>query len=209
MLWTDKSTIPPDRYAELQYDLMRIGYDTSKGTWSESETVLSAAETGQSILMPRISPDGRFLLFCMCDYGCFPAYQVTSDLYLLDLRSGVHTRLAMNSSASESWHSWSSNSRWIAFSSKRDGGFFTRCYLSYVDATGSTYKPFVLPQSDPTRDGRLLKTYSVPEFTTGPIKTSKDALAAAVRSPEGIDVDALSGASAAGGARDPWRPTME
>ena len=119
------------------------------GQWGHAETVLSAEQTGLSILLPRVSPDGRFLLFCMCRYGCFPVYQPSSDLYMMDLATGRYSRLAINSEYSESWHSWSSNSRWIAFSSKRQGGLFTRTYLSYVDDDGTAYKPFVLPQRDP------------------------------------------------------------
>ncbi len=45
------------------------------------ETVLSADETGLSILLPRISPDGRFLLFCMCKYGCSSVYQPSRDTW--------------------------------------------------------------------------------------------------------------------------------
>ena len=88
----------------------------------QPETVLSAKETGLSILLPRVSPDGWFLLFCMCRYGCFPAFHPTSDLYLMDVAKGPTRSAPINREFSESWHSWSSNSRWIAFSSKRGEG---------------------------------------------------------------------------------------
>ena len=142
--------MPPENYEKLKYDLRRISYDVATDQWGQAETVLSAEETGQSILLPRISPDGRFLVFCMCRYGCFPVYQPSSDLYLMDLATRQYRKLAINSEFSESWHSWSSNSRWIAFSSKRQGGLFTRTYLSYVDQAGTAHKPFVLPQQDPS-----------------------------------------------------------
>ena len=134
-----------------------------------------------SILLPRISPDGRFLLFCMCEYGCFPVYQPSSDLYLMELATGKYRRQAINSEHSESWHSWSSNSRWIAFSSKRQGGLFTRTYLSYVDAEGRAHKAFVLPQEDPVYYDSLVETYSVPEFVRGPVKAGRTSLARAAR----------------------------
>ena len=115
------------------------------------ETVLASADTGLSIAEPRISPDGRWLLFCMSEYGSFPAYQPSSDLYLLDLETGdYHALDEVNSPLCESWHSWSSNSRWIAFASKRRDGVFARIYFSYVDETGHAHKPLVLPQRDPT-----------------------------------------------------------
>ena len=156
MLWEDRNKVPPENYNKVKYDLLRISYDIEKDQWGEVETVLSAQDTGLSILEPRISPDGRWLLFCMCDYGSFPVYHQSSDLYLMDLKAAQQTgqykyrRLDINSDQSESWHSFSSNSRWIAFSSKRHYGIFTRTYLSYVDKTGKVYKPIILPQKDPT-----------------------------------------------------------
>jgi hypothetical protein len=209
MLWDGDAEIPPQRYREVKYDLMRIPYDIRTDAWGVPETVLSAAATGQSILLPRISPDGRFLLFCMCQYGCFPAYQPSSDLYLMQLDSGDYQRLDVNSEFSESWHSWSSNSHWIAFSSKRTGGPFTRCYLAYVDRAGTVHKPFVLPWN--TADGydSLLETISVPELITGPVPVSSEALSQAVRSADARTVDGLSGASPPDEASQLWQATME
>jgi len=205
ILWTDRNTVPPKRYAEVKYDLMRISYDIDTDKWGVPETVLSAGETGLSILLPRISPDGKFLLFCMCRYGCFPVFQPTSDLYMMDLATGKYFRLEVNSEFSESWHSWSSNSRWIAFSSKRRGAPFTRCYISFVDRTGRAYKPFILPQADPEFYDSFLKTVSVPELITGPVSVSSEALARAARSDKAVTVDAITGASARGGVTEPWR----
>jgi len=189
MLWTDRNAVPPERYPEVKYDLMRIAYDVETDRWGSPQTVLSAKETGLSILLPRVSPDGRLLLFCMCRYGCFPAYQPTSDLFLMDLENGTYVKPPINSELSESWHSWSSNSRWIAFSSKRRGGTFTRCYLSYVDQTGRAHKPFVVPQADPEFYESFLKTVSVPELLTGPVAVSPAALTRAARSQDAIAVD--------------------
>ena len=174
--------------------------------WGQAETVLSAEETGQSILLPRISPDGRFLVFCMCRYGCFPVYQPSSDLYLMDLATRHYRTLPINSEFSESWHSWSSNSRWIAFSSKRLGGLFTRTYFSYVDGAGVAHKPFVLPQRDPAHYDSLLETYSVPELVNGPITVSKSLLARAARAePSTAPEITITGASPKAVPSDPWQ----
>jgi len=209
MLWTDREEVPPKYYDKVKYNLKRIRYNVASDTWGKPETVLWAAETGLSILLPRISPDGRFLLFCMCKYGCFPIYQPSSDLYLMDLASGEYKKLAINSEYAESWHSWSSNSRWIAFSSKRRGGLFTRIYLSYVDATGTAHKPFILPQKEPSFYESFLKTYSLPELITGPIRVSQRMLAGAVRSGEGISLEIpISGATPqveGTQGTEPWR----
>jgi hypothetical protein len=203
LLWRDYRTMPPDRYAEVKYDLMRIRYDVNTDSWGWPEIVLSSSETGMSILIPRISPDGRYLLFCMCRYGCFPAFQPSSDLYMMDLTTGDYRFLDINSRFSDSWHSWSSNGRWIAFSSKRRASPFTRCYLSFVDQTGKAHKAFLLPQRDPEFYDSFLKTVSVPELLTGPVPVSAEALTRAARSKNTVAVDAVTGPTPIAGS-EPW-----
>ena len=207
ILWSDRSALPPEHYEAVRYDLMRISYDLETDTWGEAETVLSSDETGLSILLPRVSPDGKYLLFCMCRYGCFPIYQPGSDLYLMDLDSGQYRRLEINSDRSESWHSWSSNGRWFVFSSKRRDGIFTRSYLSYLDEAGTVHKPFLLPQEDPTFYDSCFKTYSVPEFTTEPVRVSPKELAEAASTAQPLEVS-MPDVSMTRGSIDtsPWRP---
>jgi hypothetical protein len=189
ILWEDRQKWPPKRFKDVKYDLMRISYDPQTDKWGQPETVLAADQTGLSILLPRISPDGRLLLFSMCKYGCFPVLQPTSDLYMMDLSTGQYNKLPINSQFSESWHSFSSNGRWIVFSSKRRGGLFTRSYISYVDLAGNVHKQFVLPQKDPLFYDSLPETYSVPELITGPVPFRQRSLSAAVRSSDKINID--------------------
>jgi len=159
------------------------------------ETVISAKETGKCILQPRISPDGRWLLFCMCDYGSFPVYQKSSDLYLIDLEAAQKTgrynyrRLQVNSEHSESWHSFSSNSRWIAFSSKRRSGEFTRSYLSYIDIDGRVHKAVLMPQKDPEFYDYYLMTFSVPELVINPVQVGAETIARTIRGSKEIPIE--------------------
>ena len=191
LTWSARDIIPGN-FNEIKYDLVRISYDIDNDKWGELETVLSAQDTGLSILLPRISPDGRWLLFCMCNYGCFPVYQESSDLYMIDLEAAQRTgkyeyrRLEISSDKSESWHSWSSNGRWIAFSSKKKSGVFTRTYISYVDRQGRVYNPLLLPQKDPTYYDSCLWTYSVPELIQEPVGLTKKTLGRVVRGPRKI-----------------------
>ena len=187
--WKDRNRVPLPDYAKLRYSLVKVSFDLESGSFGEPQVVVSAEETGKSILLPRPSPDGKFVLFCMCDYGCFPIFQPSSDLYLLNLATGTHRRLELNSDQSESWHSWSSNSRWFAFSSKRPDGVFTRLYLAHLDAAGNVGEPFVLPQADPAYYDGCLQTFSLPEFVTDRIRVSPRRLAAAVRNQAAVALD--------------------
>jgi hypothetical protein len=181
-------------YDQIRYDLARVSYDIDQDQWGQPQTILSAQETGQSILLPRISPDGKWLLLTLCDYGCFPVYRKSSDLAMMDLTAakdnGPHPyrRLDINSDASESWHSWSSNGRWIAFSSKRLSHIFTRVYLAYVDEQGKVHEPLLLPQREPDFYDSCLWTFSVPELVMEPVKVCKETLGRVIRSPDRIDV---------------------
>ncbi len=212
ILWKDGNKVPPENYEKVKYDLRRVSYNVETDQWGRPETVLSAGQTGLSILLPRISPDGRFLLFCMSEYGCFPIYQPSSDLYLMNLQTGDYRKLDINSEYSESWHSWSANSRWIAFSSKRDYGLFTRTYLSYVDENGRAYKPFIVPQKDPTFYDYCLKTFSVPELISEPVRVNNKALGRIACSQQCIPVDIpMTSATPAAGADElpAWQQERE
>jgi hypothetical protein len=187
IIWKDREALPVTAYRECRYDLRRASYDIHADTWGAPEAVLSARATGKSILLARVSSDGRWVLFCMCDYGCFPAYQPSSDLYLIDLATGEYTKPPINSDRSESWHCWSSNSRWIAFSSKRRDGLFTRTYLSYVEPNGTVCKPLIVPQKDPRFYDSYLYTWSVPELHLEPVPVGLRQIASALRGTPDIE----------------------
>jgi Tol biopolymer transport system component len=164
-------------YNKIRYDLMRIAYDPNTGSWGEVERVVAASDQGLSAAHPRVSPDGRTLLFCMSKYSNFPLYSPDSDLYVLDLQT-LQCRKAeeVNSDQAESYHSWSSNGRWIVFSSKRQDGTSTHFYISYFNTAGHFTKPFLLPQRDPEYQATLPIVYNIPEFVKGPVKVRPQAL---------------------------------
>ena len=166
-------------YDKIQYDLMRIAYDPAKHTWGNLETVISSSEIGLSITEPRVSPDGRFVLFTAAQYSQFPIYLPSADLYLLTIETGRWKKLEINSDQTDSFHSWSSNGRWIVFSSKRQDGLFTKPYFSHFDSLGVASKAFVLPQEDPLFYETCLEVFNVPEFTKEPVRISPQALAKA------------------------------
>jgi len=207
-LWTDDTLLPPERYRDVRYDLVRIHYDLDTGRWGQLETVLSAEETGKSITQPRISPDGRFAIVCMSGYSMQPSFQTDADLYLVDLQTRRYQRMACNSPLSESWHAWSSNGRWIVFSSKREDGQFIRAYFSHIDEDGTASKPFVLPQKDPAFYDSCIMLYQLPELITAAIALSEQDVLRVVRSGGLLQKsDAVTGASPVAGA-GPQAPPM-
>ena len=186
---------PPD-YDKECYSLCRVGFDEKTGrlgtqvdtlingqstiTNDQSSMVRSAlplgsAKNGQpskSVTWPRPSYDGRYLMFTLVDYGYFSIWHPEADLWLLDLTTGETRAMdEVNSDRAESLHSWSSNSRWFLFTSRRDDGLYSRIYLSMMGSDGKATKPFMLPQRNPKEFYRqLLYSYNTPDFTSRPVR---------------------------------------
>jgi hypothetical protein len=197
--WPDsmgRDVIVPPEHRRIKYDLMRIDYDIDTGEWGELETVLSGDELGQSVSAPRISYDGRFLIFLGAPYGAFPTY-LDSDLHILDLTTGEHRPMTeINSDKTDMRHSWSLNSRWIIFASKRRDGLFAKLYIAHIDENGRAGKAFLLPQEDPTYYDTLLKAYNAPELLTGPMKYGPEELGQVINPDVDAEpTDAITGAT--------------
>lgn len=159
-------------YRTVRYNLYRAKFNQPDMTTGEPELVIDADSLGKSVAFPRISPNGRLLMFTLADYGCFPIWHKEADLYCIDLSDMKVTKADLNSEYTESYHSWSSNSKWLVFSSKRDDGLTARPYISYIDESGAAAKPFILPQEDPDFYKQSLKTFNIPEFANLKIETS-------------------------------------
>ena len=134
--------------------------------------ILSSEVTGKSISMPAVSPDGKFIVCSMSDYGYFTIYHKESDLYSVNLETKEYKKLELNSNSTESYSTWSSNSKWLVFSSKRMDDVYTRPYIAYFDENGISHTPFVLPQKDPDMYHTLLGNYNRPELITGKVELS-------------------------------------
>ena len=113
-----------------------------------------------------------YILFSLLDFGTFPVNHRASELALLDLEDNTWRLLdAWNSPDVESYHSWSSNSRWVVFSSRRQDGLLVLPYIGYIDEQGNAGKPFLLPQKDPEHFyGTLTRSFNCPELVTAPVK---------------------------------------
>jgi hypothetical protein len=159
-------------FKDVKYDLVRKSFNEASKTFGDAEVVFNANEISKSVSFPRVSPDGKFLVFTLHDFGNFSIWHREADLYLINLSTGKTSKMNLNSDKTESWHCWSSNSRWLVFSSKRGDGLTARPYFAYIDESGEASKPFVLPQKDPALYNVIIKTYNRPEFIKGEIQVN-------------------------------------
>ena len=170
------------RANEVKYNIYRKSFDLKTRQFGEREMVFCADTLGKSATFPRLSPDGRWLLFTLGEWGCFHIWHHDADLWMKDLKTGeVRAMDEMNSDDTESYHSWSSNGRWVVFSSRRYDGVFTRPFIAHIDAQGRGSKPFELPAKDPDLHRQFLKSYNVPELMKGPVKLSPQEVASKLK----------------------------
>ena len=158
------------RAKELKYNIYKKSFDPETMSFGPRELVFAADSLDQSATLPRISPDGRFLMFTMGPYGVFHIWHHAADLWMLDLKTGEAQPVkALNSPDTESYHTWSSNGRWVVFSSRRDDGTYTRPFFAHIDKDGHATKPFELPTADPDYHRQFMKCYNIPELMRGPV----------------------------------------
>ena len=182
------ATLPSDSIAicfdKIYYDIVRRSFDPTTREFGEEETVFDAKSLNLSAMEARISPDGRYLLFSLGEYGTFHIWHRGSDLWVKDLETGEAWPLEeANSDDADSFHNWSSNGRWIVFTTRRDDGLFTRTYFSYFDSDGKARKAFMLQPRDLAGKKDKVYSYNVPEFTVEPIRQSERELSRMISQP--------------------------
>jgi len=170
-------------YPKIQYNLYRRSFDLATHGFGEEELVYDAASADKSVTLPRISPDGHYLLFALGQYGCFHSRHRDADIVCIPLDQYAGTALtaetasaldlsAVNSDGySDSYPSWSSNGHWMMLASRRDDDNYSRVYFAYF-SNGKVSKAFLLPQEDPELHISLLKSYNRPEFMVEPVRIS-------------------------------------
>lgn len=170
-----KETEMINRFKEVKYDLYCADFNPDTKQFSNMEKIYCASDTAinKSATLPRVSPDGRYLLFAIAEFGCFHVWHNDADIMLLDLKTKEVKALDnVNSNRSESYPTWSSNGRWIMVDSRRDDGNYTRPYIAYFDKNGKTHKAFELPQKDPNFYTFFVRSYNRPEFMIEEVKVS-------------------------------------
>jgi len=175
----------PDEYKQVKYNLCRIAFDASNGTFGgKVDTLVNSFKLGKSVSFPRISPRGNYLMFTASSYGNFSIWHKDADLYLMDLETGLYNPIdIVNTEDTESYHSWSSGSNWFVFSSRRLDGLYTRPFIAYIDKDGKAAKPFLLPQKDPDFYDFCLQSFNIPEFVSGKVEFGHQSMIKAIKSP--------------------------
>ena len=128
-----------DGHTLFKFDLYRIPFGGGKG--GVAEPLPGASGNGMSNYFARFSPDGRWIVFCRSN--SFMLLQPDSKLYILPAGGGEARPMRCNTARMNSWHSWSSNSRWLIFSSKANSPY-TQLFVTHVDEHGVDAPPVLL-----------------------------------------------------------------
>jgi tetratricopeptide (TPR) repeat protein len=138
----------------MQYDLYRIPFNGGKG--GRAEPVAGASRNGMSNGFPKISPDGRWIVFVKCRNGMI--LRPDGKLYIVSAAGGAARRMRCNTPLMNSWHSFSPNGRWLVFSSKSRSPY-TQMFLTHIDPDGND-SPAILVENATAAN----RAVNLPEF---------------------------------------------
>lgn len=169
-------TLPlPQDIKKLRYSLFKVDFNPNNGEIGTPVSIWDAQLNAGSVCHPKASPDGKWMLFTVSDYGTFPIWHRECDLQMMNLLDGSFSDMSQaNSDWSDTYHSWSSNSRWFVFASKRGDGQYGKPYICHVDEVGEVSKAFVLPQANPHFYDNTLKSFNIPDLGAIPAKFTVD-----------------------------------
>jgi hypothetical protein len=139
---------------DLQYDLYRIPFNDGQG--GTPERIEGASENGKSNSFPKISPDGKWIVFVKSRNG--QLMRPDSELWIVPVEGGEARKMTCNTSLMNSWHSFSPNGRWMVFSSKVNRPY-TQMFLTHIDEDGNDSPPVLITNT--TASNRAI---NLPEF---------------------------------------------
>jgi tetratricopeptide (TPR) repeat protein len=117
---------------QIRYDLYRIPFAEGRG--GEPVKIRGASDNGMSNSFPKVSPDGRWIVFVQARNG--QLMRPDGRLFIVPLEGGEARSLRANTPLMNSWHSFSPNGRWLVFSSKSRSPY-TQMFLTHVDEEGN------------------------------------------------------------------------
>jgi tetratricopeptide (TPR) repeat protein len=143
---------------QIQYDLHRVPFNGGQG--GQPEAIAGASGNGMSNTFPKVSPDGRWIVFVKCHNG--QLMRPDGQLYIVPAGGGQARRMVCNTPLMNSWHSFSPNSRWLVFASKARS-FYTQMYLTHLDEEGRD-SPAILIENTTAAN----RAVNLPEFVNIP-----------------------------------------
>jgi Flp pilus assembly protein TadD len=143
---------------QIQYDLYKIPFNDGKG--GKAEPVAGASANGMSNSFPKVSPDGRWIVFVQAHNGLL--MRPDSKLYIVPFAGGTARLMNCNTPLMNSWHTFSPNGRWLAFSSKARSPY-TRLMLTHVDADGNDSPAIIIDNTTAAN-----RAVNIPEFVNVP-----------------------------------------
>ncbi len=143
---------------QIQYDLYRIPFNEGRG--GKAEPVVGASANGMSNNFPKVSPDGRWIVFVQNKTGLL--MRPDSKLYIVPFEGGKARLMNCNTSLMNSWHTFSPNGRWLAFSSKARSPY-TQLMLTHIDAKGND-TPAIMVENTTAAN----RAVNIPEFVNMP-----------------------------------------
>ena len=152
--------VPKPTYAndpnetQIQYDLYKVPFNEGRG--GEAVPLAGASANGMSNNFPKISPDGRWIVFVQCRNGLL--MRPDSKLYIVPFEGGTARPLNANTRLMNSWHTFSPNGRWLAFSSKGRGPY-TQLMLTHIDENGND-TPAIMVENTTAAN----RAVNIPEF---------------------------------------------
>lgn len=141
----------------MRFDLYRVSFNDGEG--GKAVPLEGASNNNASNYFARFSPDGKWIVFTKSPYGIM--LQPDSELWIVPAAGGTARKMNCNRGNFNSWHSWSSNGRWLLFSSKANTPY-TEIFLTHVDENGNDTAPVVL-----TRFNETGFAANVPAFAPG------------------------------------------
>ncbi len=139
---------------QIQYDLYRIPFRQGQG--GRPEPIAGASHNGMSNTFPRISPDGKWIVFVQCRNG--QLLRPDSQLWIVPTAGGTARRMRCNTPCMNSWHSFSPNGRWLVFASKANTPY-TQMFLTYLGEDGNDSPAILIPDSTAAN-----RAVNLPEF---------------------------------------------
>ncbi len=150
----------------FKFDLYRIPFNEGRG--GKAEPLEGASHNGKSNYFAKFSPDGKWIIFCKAEN--YMLLMPDSELFIIPAEGGEARRLRANTPRMNSWHSWSSNGRWLVFSSKANSAY-TQLFLTHIDANGESTPPVVLERfTSPDRAANIPEFVPLPADAIAKIK---------------------------------------